>query len=307
MDLPEEDHHHRRNPNGNGLYKLLMNGPDSAFFEIRLFYVRLSPCAADSAPAHLALTLLRRESGGAVPLEINGRRVPAAEPASLSLRRDRLGGARGEATYVSTDGVRVGGAVDFEVHDEHDELVLCGSLERMELPWSDGAVGPDKDPRTGWSLDCCCAAGGGGSRAGKSQPSIEVYIAGCCAASPLILTQTVNANARKNGRQGTLDVILEDEETSGKDNGNVGVHRRTPWMVGDGETYECDSEIKLGRGYHPEGIYPDDEDGELSWFNAGVRVGVGIGLGMCLGIGIGVGVLMRSYQATTRTFRRRFL
>jgi hypothetical protein len=25
----------------------------------------------------------------------------------------------------------------------------------------------------------------------------------------------------------------------------------------------------------------DGEDGELSWFNAGVRVGVGIGLGVC--------------------------
>lgn len=52
-------------------------------------------------------------------------------------------------------------------------------------------------------------------------------------------------------------------------------------------------------------MYPG-EDGQLTWFNAGVRVGVGIGLGMCLGVGIGVGLLMRSYQATTRNFRRRF-
>lgn len=50
--------------------------------------------------------------------------------------------------------------------------------------------------------------------------------------------------------------------------------------------------------------YIDGEDGELSWFNAGVRVGVGIGLGICLGVGIGVGLLVRSYQATTRTFKR---
>lgn len=49
-----------------------------------------------------------------------------------------------------------------------------------------------------------------------------------------------------------------------------------------------------------------DEDGQLSWFNAGVRVGVGIGLGMCLGVGIGVGLLMRSYHATTSNLRRRF-
>lgn len=48
-------------------------------------------------------------------------------------------------------------------------------------------------------------------------------------------------------------------------------------------------------------------DGELSWFNAGVRVGVGIGLGICVGIGIGVGLLVRTYQSTTRNFRRRLL
>lgn len=53
--------------------------------------------------------------------------------------------------------------------------------------------------------------------------------------------------------------------------------------------------------------YIEGEDGELSWFNAGVRVGVGIGLGICLGVGIGVGLLVRTYQTTTRGLRRRFV
>lgn len=48
----------------------------------------------------------------------------------------------------------------------------------------------------------------------------------------------------------------------------------------------------------------DGEDGELSWFNAGVRVGVGLGLGICLGIGVGVGLLVRTYKATTHNFKR---
>lgn len=51
----------------------------------------------------------------------------------------------------------------------------------------------------------------------------------------------------------------------------------------------------------------DGEDGELSWFNAGVRVGVGIGLGICLGLGIGVGLLVRTYQSTSRNFKRRLI
>jgi hypothetical protein len=29
-------------------------------------------------------------------------------------------------------------------------------------------------------------------------------------------------------------------------------------------------------------------------------------LGMCLGVGIGVGLMVRTYQATARTFRRGF-
>lgn len=53
--------------------------------------------------------------------------------------------------------------------------------------------------------------------------------------------------------------------------------------------------------------YTEGEDGELSWFNAGVRVGVGLGLGICLGVGIGVGLLVRTYQTTSRTFKRRLL
>lgn len=51
----------------------------------------------------------------------------------------------------------------------------------------------------------------------------------------------------------------------------------------------------------------EGEDGELSWFNAGVRVGVGIGLGVCLGVGIGVGLLVRTYNTTARTFKRRLI
>lgn len=53
--------------------------------------------------------------------------------------------------------------------------------------------------------------------------------------------------------------------------------------------------------------YAEGEDGELSWFNAGVRVGVGIGLSICVGVGIGVGLLIRTYQGTTRNFRRQLL
>jgi hypothetical protein len=71
------------------------------------------------------------------------------------------------------------------------------------------------------------------------------------------------------------------------------------------EVDDYDLEGKMANGFYSQEMYLG-EDGQLTWFNAGVRVGVGIGLGMCVGIGIGVGLLMRSYQTTTRNFRRKF-
>lgn len=64
--------------------------------------------------------------------------------------------------------------------------------------------------------------------------------------------------------------------------------------------------LAAGLGYGLDGsLYAiEGEDGQMTWFNAGVRVGVGIGLGMCLGAGIGIGLMIRTYQATTRTLRK---
>ena len=81
-------------------------------------------------------------------------------------------------------------------------------------------------------------------------------------------------------------------------------------LIKQGPEYEHDDKVGLDGEY---GMYTEtgymegEEDGELTWFNAGVRVGVGIGLSVCLGIGLGVGLLVKTYQGTTRTFRRRLL
>ena len=76
-------------------------------------------------------------------------------------------------------------------------------------------------------------------------------------------------------------------------------------QITDSEVDDYDSDGKMGNGFYWQEMYPG-EDGQLSWFNAGVRVGVGTGLGMCVRLEIGVRLLMRSYQTTTRNFRRRF-
>ncbi|CAM8971950.1 hypothetical protein QQ045_028668 [Rhodiola kirilowii] len=276
----------------------------SAWFDIRLFYVRVAPCVADCIPDFINLRLPRREIG--VALEINGTRCPTSESASLSLRRDRVDKEGSEVTYVSTSSVRVTGSVEFEVYEgDGDVMILCGALERLETRWTG-------ESRSNWSLECYAAAVVAEKercsafiqpKMGVSSPSFEVYIAGICLGSPVILTKMVQVSSprRKVGRQSLLDAIPEEDEKEKSDG--------FPKLSFQGETEEDDQYIPNGKHEnmrYAEGLYTG-EDGQLSWFNAGVRVGVGIGLGVCIGAGLGVGFLMRSYQATTRKFIRKLL
>ncbi|KAI3449217.1 hypothetical protein Pfo_005882 [Paulownia fortunei] len=283
--------------------------------EIRLFYVRIAPCAVDNLSDQLKLRHLRREVG--VSLEINGARIPSSDAVSITLRRDRVDKDSSEVTYVSTDSVKISGPAEFEVCEEEDDLdlILCGSLERADaaVAWSNETA-LDNDLKIGWSLECYVATSITNRRSallqpkkGVCSPSIEVYIAGCCSGTPVILMKNFLISPRRKVRQGMmLDAIPEDKEM-GKEQRSVcdGLvrQRKLQFMAADMDDYESDG--KVGYSNYSEDMYPG-EDGQLSWFNAGVRVGVGIGLGMCLGVGIGVGLLMRSYQATTRSFRRRF-
>ncbi|PKA66313.1 Uncharacterized protein AXF42_Ash007010 [Apostasia shenzhenica] len=293
--------------------------PPSSSLEIRLFYVRISPCSPDSAPECLILSHPRREMG--IALEINGSRIPASSRTSLALRRDRLDCSAGEVTYVSTDSVRVTGAVDFEVCDGDGNLMLCGSLERMEAPWSNGTMEFErhqesslKDLKTGWTMNCYSAASIAISaflqpKLGISSPSVEVYVAACYAGFPFILTQTIQASPRKKpARVGALDAIPEDEVTTTSPNRcrEISLRRGSFSTDTKGDADQHDPETKgTTHSADPE-AWNLEEDGQLSWFNAGVRVGVGISLGMCVGIGIGVGILMGSYQATAGRCKRRF-
>lgn len=282
----------------------------SSFLEIRLFYIRIIPCSTTHAPPSLTLTHLRRPIN--VSLQINGSKIASYDPVSLRLHRDRLDSASSEATYICTENIKLSAASDFEVYDDTSKtLILCGTLEKIERAWSNGTVYWSKEDRkksSGWSMDVFVGAGINGSGLMKGiclHPTVEVYVAGCYGGVPLILTQTVQIIPRSKKVYGGLDSIPEDDESAErKENGLVSQNIMKP--VGEGESDDgYESDMKHRPTYYPEGWYID-EDGQLSWFNAGVRVGVGIGLGMCVGIGIGVGLLMRSYQATTRGFRKRF-
>ncbi|XP_040382837.1 uncharacterized protein At1g01500-like [Oryza brachyantha] len=233
--------------------------------EVRLFYVRLSP-RGSAPPPRLTLALRPSSCGGG-----GGEEEEAA--LSLPLRLDRRDPASGEATYVCTASARLPPpSAAFEVADHRGVPLLRGSLRRS----------PDAKPDPpAWEIDCVPAAG-----AEAETSAFEVYVAGCCAGEPAVLTRALRLATTEEKAAGGL------------------VSRRSPTSIAAGA--EDDSGMTNGSIQHPEGWYSDDDDGQLTWFNAGVRVGVGIGLGVCVGVGIGVGLLMSSYQATARSLKRRF-
>lgn len=284
------------------------------WFDIRVFYVRISNfmVADDSTP--VCLTLNHIPLSPDTLLEINGSRCSIfSEVESSLLRRDRADKRTEEATFVSTDCVRLTGSVKFEVLCEED-LIISGVLE---MPNGNGFSRESKSNDTGrWSINCNVVPSpglepffkGGKQGWGYSDtifPTIEVYVAGSSSGSPIILTKTLPL--KKNNKMRMLNSIPEYDGRSqehfepGLDLLEVAEYRNyKPGSEDDHNNYAYWGGTEYADG---------DEDGEITWFNAGVRVGVGIGLGICIGVGIGVGVLIRSYQSTTRNFfrRRRFL
>uniref|UniRef100_A0A2N9IR94 Erythronate-4-phosphate dehydrogenase family protein n=1 Tax=Fagus sylvatica TaxID=28930 RepID=A0A2N9IR94_FAGSY len=276
------------------------------WLDLRVFYVRVSKCEIDdSTPEYLTLNHIPLNHD--TLLEVNGVRTSIyshGQAVSTLLRRDRLDKKSEEATFVSTDSIRMTGSVKFEVYDK-DVRVLSGAVELCN---SNGYVGESINQGQGWSIDCeSCITGGTCFFKGKkvlgpdlASPTIEVYIAGSFLGTPIILTKTLQlSHRRKHMRKGMLGSIPEYEATESQKD----VPSRLDLQMSEFPNHKQEDE-DYNNPYSGT-AYFEGEDGELSWFNAGVRVGVGIGLSVCLGIGIGVGLLVRTYQGTTQNFRRR--
>ncbi|KAL6894180.1 hypothetical protein ACP4OV_008278 [Aristida adscensionis] len=278
----------------------------SPWLDLKVFYVRVSNCVVDeSAPEYLTLNHIPLSPDTVI--EVNGQRSSMhTEFISSSLRRDRVDKKTEEATFVSTDNIRMTGSVRFQVFDKND-LLLTGDLD---LCSANGVVGESKSCSKKWNMKCQSATSCNGFLKGKISagseyvhPAIEVYVAGTFSGTPIILTKTIQLiSRRKSEMKLKLDSIPENEtseqqkEESHEDSLKVSEFQ-------DSKS-EMDVDVDYNSLYSRQ-EFLEGEDGELSWFNAGVRVGVGIGLGVCVGIGLGVGLLVRTYQSTSRNFRRR--
>ncbi|KAL3515173.1 hypothetical protein ACH5RR_022075 [Cinchona calisaya] len=277
-----------------------------SWLDLRVFYVRVSKCEIDdSTPQHLTLNHVPLDRN--TLLEVNGVRTSIySDGVSTLLRRDRIDKKSEEVTFVSTDSCRMTGSVKFEVFDK-DVLVLSGALELCN---TNGFIGADsRNHDQSWSLNCeSDALSGTGLLKGNQymniesgSPSIEVYVAGCFSGSPIILTKSLPlGHKRTQMRKAMLDSIPEYETTECQKDNSLSAFGMP---ITEQQNYK--PEIEDYSHHYPGMEYLEGEDEELSWFNAGVRVGVGIGLSICVGLGVGVGLLVKTYQGTTRNFRRR--
>ncbi|KAK7312344.1 hypothetical protein VNO77_36132 [Canavalia gladiata] len=273
------------------------------WLDIRVFYVRVCKCELDDSTPEF-LTLNHVPLNPDTLLEVNGVRSSIySDGVSTLLKRDRVDRKYEEVTFVSTDSIRMSGSAKFEVFDE-DVLLLSGVLE---LCHSNGVIRESYNGQR-WCMKCKSDLIPGTSFfKGKqlllpdtTHPTIEVYIAGSFLGTPIILTKTLQLSSqKKHTRKGVLDAIPEHEANeNGKDPFSALALQASDYLRDKHEDEDYNS-------LYLRTSYAEGEDGELSWFNAGVRVGVGIGLSVCLGIGIGVGLLVKTYQGTTRHFRRR--
>ncbi|KAH7437047.1 hypothetical protein KP509_05G054000 [Ceratopteris richardii] len=295
--------------------------PPVASLDVRVFYVRISCSLLEDAPDTLTIKYGSRPA--ACELEINGNKVPFTDEPVLILRRDRIDVQSSEVTYVATDRLRTSGSLSFEVFHNQESLI-CGAVDKTQISLDGqgidriGAIGNlTRNHQTGWVMKCKCTISSASCSFLKRRrdplnrtlftPSMEVYIAGRYRGAPVVLSNTVElVLRRKSGRRNTLDAIpeLEGMEISNEDSTSANIATQ----MEDFSFYqEMDYErTGIFNGYMQHAYMAEDE-GEISWFNAGVRVGVGIGLGICVGAGIGVGLMMRAYQSTYRNLRRRFL
>ena len=54
--------------------------------------------------------------------------------------------------------------------------------------------------------------------------------------------------------------------------------------------------LALQQGLKGEPLPGCDQEEELTWFSAGLRLGAGLGVGVCIGTCLGVGLLVKGYQ-----------
>lgn len=184
-----------------------------SWFDLRVFYVRISNLQVDDyTPESLTVNHIPLDPD--TLLEVNGSRSSiCSEGVRFLLRRDRADKKTEEATFINTDSVRFTGNVKFEVL-EGENLILLGVLEMCK---TDGFAGESNNNlKRKWTMSCELGASSilCFLRRSESVPlTIEVYVAGCFAGSPLILTKSLQISSRRRQARRPLLAAIPETET----------------------------------------------------------------------------------------------
>merc|ERR1712193_541595 len=196
------------------------------------------------------------------------REKSAREDVQYELRRREKGGGGG-----GHESLRVAGF--FGADERGRELEYVAGRAYREKGRSDlGGKTKETPPR--WAMD------------------VEVSVVGKFQGCPCFLSKTAHTTRRINRNKPMNNKLLAIEEDASLTEASL----VNPGMFT--ERFEETYKALGGTGSLSEG-----EDGDLTWFNAGLRIGVGVGLGVCLGAGLGAGILVRSYQYTANSLKKR--
>jgi len=187
-----------------------------------------------------------------------------ASPSEIKLhaRRDK------PCCYIATDAWSVTDETVLELCDGEDAWVRF-SLQPV--------ASAEREASPSWTLECRKQERPEGEEdIPRWDMDIEISVVGKSGDVPTFLSKTWRATRRiSTTRSSSLETLQEEEVLLSPG--------------GFAERFEETYRALGGTGSL------NDEPGDLTWFNAGLRIGVGVGLGVCLGAGLGAGILMRSY------------
>jgi len=234
-------------------------------------------------------------------LEVNGVEIDLDQEISVLLKQERPG------CFICMDSLKVFGEFHFEVLYETERL-MHASLKPFESsklkPSITSDVKNDFPFSFNWLLECwlCKYASCPGGCSDEIPWSVELNVVGQFDGKPIYLTETARADLRTKRprrvsykqQRSNLQVIAEHEKEEDQSRQEETSSGEEP-PLWDPSVFDPDL---FEQTYQRLGGVGVEEVGQITWFNAGLRVGMGIGLGVCLGMGLGVGILTRTYQRT---------
>jgi len=248
-------------------------------FEAQAFFVRTK--GAGNVETWPEALTVRGESTSQAKVNLNGSEVDVDE-LKLYLRRDK------PCCYVCTETWVIRDRVVLELCDREDVWLQC-------------ILTPPSANQPSWKLECKIEEESETGSTGPRWPiDVEVSLVGKFKNTPCFLSKNAKSTRKisRTPKVPSLQAINEDQYDQAFQANSV--DGKKALFPDFSEQFE-----ETYRALGGVGNLSDGETGDLTWFNAGLRIGVGVGLGICLGAGLGAGILVRSYQVTANSLKRR--